>query len=211
MIRVPVKDYEGYYEVTEDGRIFSVERTYRNRWGSETPVHSSERKLSEHCTGYLTIRLAKNGVAKTHRVHRLVATAFIPNPENKNAVNHKNGNKHDNMAVNLEWCTGAENSAHAASTGLSASGERNGGCKITDQQVLTAAEMVTEGLLIQDVAVSLGVNRNTITKRLNKMFGSSWDVPLNEKRSRAARVRYGTYTRTPLNHKDGKCPQHIST
>ena len=62
---------------------------------------------------YFMISLCKNGKAKKFLVHRLVAKAFIPNPLNKEQVNHKDGNVHNNVVDNLEWCTNAENTKHA--------------------------------------------------------------------------------------------------
>lgn len=68
--------------------------------------------------GYLGVVLCKNGKTKLIAVHRLVAMHFIPNPENKPQVNHKNGVKNDNAAENLEWVTQSENMKHAVKTGL---------------------------------------------------------------------------------------------
>lgn len=72
---------------------------------------------------YLNVYLSNNGVENTQRVHRLVAKAFIPNPEDKPQVNHINGNRFDNTIANLEWCTSKENNMHAVQTGLNHPGE----------------------------------------------------------------------------------------
>ncbi len=100
------KPIEGYsnYMISDEGKIRNVNRTSR---------HSVREK-----GGYFVTDLYKNGKRKTARVHRLVAEAFIPNPENKPEVNHLNGNKKDNRVLNLEWTTKQENMRHAAANGL---------------------------------------------------------------------------------------------
>jgi hypothetical protein len=79
----------------------------------------------------------ENKIKKTWFVHRLVATHFIPNPENKPQVNHRNGNKLDNIVENLEWVTALENTTHSNETGLvNIKGERNCSSKLTERDVL---------------------------------------------------------------------------
>jgi hypothetical protein len=82
--------------------------------------HKGFRKLSSAANkkqGYLFVYLTdKNGVKKKHYVHRLVAKAFIPNPENFAEVNHINRNAYDNCVVNLEWCNRERNMTHCAET-----------------------------------------------------------------------------------------------
>ncbi len=68
--------------------------------------------------GYPRVDLCKDGNKKPYRIHRLVAKHFVPNPQNKTYVNHKDGNKKNNKANNLEWCTAKENTAHAIKNGL---------------------------------------------------------------------------------------------
>lgn len=100
-IWMPVVGYEGFYEVSSLGRIRSL------RFGK---IMIQEKSKRFH---YLSIGLKLPGVKKKLiRVHRLVANAFIPNPENKPYVNHKDHDKRNNCVSNLEWCTHAENMAH---------------------------------------------------------------------------------------------------
>lgn len=80
--------------------------------------HGRELKHDVTHDGYHRVTLYNNGKSKHIPVHRLVANAFIPNPENKPTVNHKNGDKSDNRVSNLEWSTRSENSQHAYDNGL---------------------------------------------------------------------------------------------
>ena len=75
-------------------------------------------KATPDAKGYLRLRVTINGVKKSYKVHRLVAMAFIDNPDGKPQVNHINGDKADNRACNLEWVTNKENIVHARKTGL---------------------------------------------------------------------------------------------
>lgn len=111
----PIKDFEGNYLISNFGRIKSVPHlvTYKGR-----SYMSKERimSLQHDAYGYLQVRLSKNAVKKTRKVHRLVAIAFIPNPHNLPEINHKDENKTNNFVYikqngtvdfeksNLEWC-----------------------------------------------------------------------------------------------------------
>ena len=106
---LPVPDFEGYYEVSNLGRIKSLSRI----------VHVTNRVLKEKFNsmhlkrdGYHSVLLRKPGVKKTIQLHRIVAKAFIKNPDNKDAVNHIDGNKLNNCVNNLEWVSNRENSCH---------------------------------------------------------------------------------------------------
>lgn len=112
----PIPGYEGYYEVSNLGRVKSLGRyVFRDLY----KYYRKERIRSPYVNqGYLSITLNKDKSEKTYAVHRLVALAFIPNPDNKPAINHIDGNKQNNCVTNLEWVTSAENSSHAVRTGL---------------------------------------------------------------------------------------------
>lgn len=98
--------YEGLYEVSDLGNVRSlVQRS--NRW------KPGIRKLTKNRDGYLLVMLSKDGKHKLMLVHRLVASAFIPNPQGLETVNHKDENKLNNAANNLEWMSAADNTAYS--------------------------------------------------------------------------------------------------
>lgn len=94
-----IKGYEGLYAVTEDGKVFGYKR------GRYLIPQTTDGK-------YFRVKLSKNGKTKTYLIHRLVAEAFIDNPDNKPCINHIDENGLNNHVSNLEWCTYKENNNH---------------------------------------------------------------------------------------------------
>lgn len=119
-----LKDIPGYenYKVSDCGKVFSKKRTTTKGGPLKQWIHNKR---------YYVVNLTKEGVKKKYLVHRLVALAFIENTENKETVNHKDGNKLNNHVSNLEWATQLENSEHALETGL------------TKQEAVTAINVAT--------------------------------------------------------------------
>jgi hypothetical protein len=109
----PVPGFEGAYTVDRSGRIFTVPRVVTRSDRVSVRVAARERKPVRMKTGYLQIMLPKHGSRVTLYVHRIVAEAFVPGRADGLVVNHKDGNKGNNRAENLEWVTSGENNAHA--------------------------------------------------------------------------------------------------
>lgn len=105
-----IRGYEGLYQVSDRGRVRSLDRMTRNhRCGTERLVIGRIMIPHDNGNGYLTVSLSKQCKAKRKYIHRLVAEAFIPNPNHKSQVNHLDYNKTNNRCDNLEWCTAQEN------------------------------------------------------------------------------------------------------
>lgn len=113
--------FEGLYKVSNFGRVWSVRRQVPSRWGTLMWVGGSIMKSTlHHNTGYYEVGIVsrERGLRRSIRIHKMVADAFISNPNNKPEVNHIDGNKANNCIDNLEWVTHKENSTHAINTGL---------------------------------------------------------------------------------------------
>lgn len=110
--------FEGLYQISSAGLVKSVERIATSRSTSHWYSKHERILFPEISSGYYRVIFSKNGTITKHAVHRLVATAFIPNLENKPQVNHIDGNKLNNHISNLEWVTASENVRHAIATGL---------------------------------------------------------------------------------------------
>lgn len=108
-----IKGYEGLYQISNCGNVRSLKKWCGNRYKEKWVNDVKQLTPTDNGRGYLIISLAKNRKRKNFYIHRLVAQAFIPNPENKPQVNHKDYNKYNNKFENLEYCTQKENVAYS--------------------------------------------------------------------------------------------------
>lgn len=113
-----IPGYEGLYQVSNLGRVRSLDRYVKQNHGSKQLKRGKIIQPIKDCKGYLRLKLCINNTSKRISIHRLVAQVFIPNLDNKPQVNHIDGDKTNNRVDNLEWVTNQENVKHAWSTGL---------------------------------------------------------------------------------------------
>lgn len=142
-----VTGYEGIYQVSNTGRIKKLYREWVGSTGGKR--FTNEKILPPHFSkfGYNHHIFIKEGKPKDLRVCRLVAIAFVPNPDNKPFVNHIDGNKANDSASNLEWNTRSENDRHAFANGLRSGmkGSKNGMAKIDEKIVLEIRKLYSSG------------------------------------------------------------------
>lgn len=141
----PVRGYEGRYEVSDTGQVKGTK-------GPRKPVKTAR--------GYVQVDLCKHGTCRKFFIHRLVATHFIPNPNQCPQVNHKDGNKTNNFVSNLEWCTAAQNAIHAVRL-LERHGENMPNAKMTSEQVRSIR---TDTRLHREIAADYGISRQVVSR-----------------------------------------------
>lgn len=160
---VPLKGFEDRYYIDEDGNVFAQRtcnaiRPYIKR------------------NGYLQVTLYAEDGKHNEYVHRLVGKQFLPNPENKPEINHKDGNKQNNNYSNLEWSTSSENKYHAYKTGLSIpynrNGNRNPRAKLNPLDVHVIRHILQKFPNFHYVAKLYHLSPSTVQKISN---GESWN------------------------------------
>jgi hypothetical protein len=157
-------EYQGYW-VSNMGRV-------QNR--NKTPFYTMAPNLKP--SGYVNTLIKK----KTLKVARLVAKAFVPNPHNKNVVNHKNGIRSDDRAENLEWVTQKENIHHARDVLGAYIGENNSRGKFKKADVADIFKLYRQGVPKREIARRKGVSDTAIRLIITKQNWSSFNENHNE-------------------------------
>lgn len=167
----PVKGFEGKYIVSNFGNVMSIPRTYINKLGREYTIDGFTLVKHDGTNGYERVWLG-DSVKKS--VHRLVAEVFVPNPYGYTEVNHKDGNKKNNRASNLEWVTHKENIEHALETGL----------------IADCAKKATPDIVRAIRAEYIPNDRKHSTTAIAKKYGLSagyvWKIVSGDKRRRVS-------------------------
>lgn len=144
--------------VSEEGRFYSIFT------GKERVLQKIARYL------YLNTGIGKDGKERIERAHRIVAMLYVPNPFNKPHVNHKDGNKYNNHANNLEWCTISENHRHAFSSGIRSPkvGEQCSYSVLTEKDVVEIRKLYGSGVKISEISRSFNRPFTTISAVVHK-------------------------------------------
>lgn len=161
-----ISGYEGLYEVSNFGRIKSLARNTNNQYQNTDTI----LKLRYYKTGYSYVNLYKDHKMKSHTVHRLVAAAFIPNPDNLPCVNHMDENKGNNCVWNLEWCSKQYNNVYGSrlkAIGNKLAGRTNTGSSKTVLQYDRNGNFIKEWPSTAEIQRQLGIPSSHISMCCN--------------------------------------------
>ena len=164
-----ISDFPGYY-VTVDGKVYSRKN---NRHGYLKDYHLLKTKYTKHDgRPYVTLRNPKLGIRRLAKVHRLVALAYIPNPENKPCVCHKDNNPLNNHYKNLYWGTHQENMAQMIVDGRKQKGEE---CpRWVNKEIPELFDYYCDGVSIMELAEMFNTNKSMINKIIRYKFKELW-------------------------------------
>ena len=176
-----IKGYEGYYQVSNLGRVQSLNRTVKvkTKAGEFERFFTGKVLISSLRKGYPRIILSKNSIHKHKSIHRLVAEHFIENPNNLEQVNHIDCNKENNNVNNLEWVTHVGNARHAVENGMYKRGSKHIQSKVKIKHVPQILKLYFEdGLLQNEISDKYNVAQTMISTIIS---GKSWHFQENRK------------------------------
>lgn len=165
-MRKPIKNFENLYAITDKGEVITLKRDSYVKKERISKGYKNKK-------GYMVFDFRRRG-GKVRPIHRLVAEAFIPNPNNLPQVNHKDGNKTNNCVDNLEWCNNSYNQIHAFANNLQKGNFKHPNSKLKYEDVIYIKHNYQKGVLgkgIRSMAKRFNVCDSTIKQILN---GSSY-------------------------------------
>lgn len=167
-----VVGFEDRYEVSSFGQVRSIPYIKKGKNINGIFSFKTTGKLLKQCEStdhYLQIQLSKNNCKRGTGVHRIMAEAFIPNPDNLPQVNHIDGNKQNNHISNLEWCSAQHNVIHSYTLGLACNKqERHPLTVLTHDKVFRMAEMRYKGFSYKQISEELDLKYDTVWKVINR-------------------------------------------
>jgi hypothetical protein len=180
-----IEDFKGY-QVSNLGNVKSLDRNIIGKNGRIFKYKSKYLTQRLNKKRYLEVRFCINSKHTSKIIHRLVAKAFIPNPDNKPQVNHINGIKSDNKVENLEWCSNGENQIHAFKLGLNKAvkGEKHHNAVLTNNMVDNIITMYNNGKKIIEISKELNIKLHLI-RPIIYGFGWKWNkIKINKRDER---------------------------
>lgn len=193
----PVKGYEGFYSVSNLGRV------RRDKSPKKRTHGILKTKITRN--GYVEVQLSANAVVRSVSVHRLVGFAFLEKPEGKNDINHKNGKRSDNRLDNIEWLSRQENIQHMFTVlgNHGPQGEAAGSAKLTMEIVKEIRRTYASGSCTQDMlAQRYGVLQNAISRIVNGKRWQHLDLPYECSELKRQDVRGEQHRCTTLTNED---------
>lgn len=176
-----VPGYEGLYQVSNLGRVKSVDRTIIKKNGISQ--HFKSKIISVWISDYIYVWLSKNGKGKTYAIHNLVAKAFLPNAKNELCVNHKDENKHNNNVNNLEWCNYIYNNNYNFKSKKIGEKLRNGRLAKKVLQYDLEGNLIKKWPSIQEIERKLGYKNQCISGcclgKQKTSYGYRWEYIKN--------------------------------
>lgn len=169
-----IEGLESSFEVSNQGRVRSLSRVITCKNNKTLSIKGQIIKLN-HVNGYYDVKLKK----KHYLIHRLVAKAFINNPENKPQVNHIDSDKSNNHCSNLEWNTSTENIAHSMKQGTHPKGESSGTSKLTEKDIPEIFELRIKGLSYEKIARIYSIDQSLVPKILNRKLWKHVSIVLS--------------------------------
>ena len=161
-----IKEWGGFYEVSNNGKIKSKNRIVYNK-GNNSYCNIKEKLLkpNKDKAGYLYVSFydKNKNITKSLKIHRLVALAFCEGYEDGLEVNHKDGNKQNNNAENLEWVTRSQNIRDIFKRGRKVNGELSNSSKLMNRDIGIIASLYDSGIKQEIIAKAFGVSQGTIS------------------------------------------------